>query len=119
MSDIGIGSTVYVRCGDGRESNKQWHPHQIVGETRVSWEIPFTQWKKLKFPKKPDERGEYHTSEVQRGYGGYRVFLTKVELDNHLWKQKNSRRIAHRVEFGADVATLRKVAELVGYQEEA
>jgi hypothetical protein len=56
---IGIGSTVYLRK-DLNQFTPAWEPYEIIGETRVSWVIKYGGWKELKFPKKPDENGNYH-----------------------------------------------------------
>lgn len=103
MNEIGIGSTVWVmdvnrRVYDDKRKliyREQWRPMTIVGETSRSW---ITDWYSLKLPKKG---GGYLTSEEQ--------------LDEMVWIHDNKYPIVRKLERCNDYASLKAVAEIVGY----
>jgi hypothetical protein len=116
MAEIGIGSTVwvfdenhrvYARDANGRAPGgpiyrEHWVPVTITSETRVSWVI--NRWDK-KLPKKRP--------------AGYRprYCVSQAEIDEECWADDYRYAIVRHVEW-CDPATLRKVAELVGYKPE-
>jgi hypothetical protein len=77
---------------------------EIVGETSQSWIIGYHSWK-------PDFKGCSKISK-KNGYGPF----TKEQVEEEVYKHEHSYNISRSVE-GADYNTLKKIAQLVGYQE--
>lgn len=110
-----IGSTVWVNVPDsGRVSRWAWVPCEVVGETRISWEIKLNDWDRTKFRKVPNGSGEYRTQVQRQGYdNGYRVLLTAPEVADAEFVEANRRAIAQSVEGVVSAKTLREIAALV------
>lgn len=92
---------VYRRDEDGRPYGgpiwrEHWRRHEIVGETTRSWITKHG----TKIPKK----------------GGYGIAFTEEEIDRAAYIQDNRHRIADRVLRLDDHDTLKRIAELVGYE---
>lgn len=92
-----------------------WLEKFVIGETRISWIVansrdakPGQKWRCHKIPKKP----EFQSTEV-RG-----VAYSAEELDAAVWQSSHRWRVIRMVEH-CNGDTLRKIAELVGYQPEA
>jgi hypothetical protein len=119
MAEIGIGSTIWGYDWAAGRGHGKWTPYVITGQTRVSWEIDYDSWTRLKFQKKPDANGKYRTGALRRGYDtGMPILLTRQEVDDAEYCADHARRIAHCVEFCKDAAALRQIAALVGYTPE-
>lgn len=73
-----------------------WRKHEIVGETKRSW---ITRWGK-KVPKS----------------GGNGIAFSEEEIDREAYIQDNRHKIADRVMRLKDHDTLKRIAELVGYE---
>jgi hypothetical protein len=116
VAEIGIGSTVWVFDHNYRtyDDNRKliyrdhWRPTEITGETRASW---ITRYGKV--PKKADDRGRRLVS--QGGYSPLRAALTAAEVEDDIWTSSHAHKIADQVRH-CDAATLRKIAELIGYE---
>ena len=128
MADLKIGDTVWlfdINCrvyppkgNDGRSYGapiyrEHWRPVPITGENRASWEIG----RYGSFPKKKPADKAFLATYMKNGYGGYRVALSVQEVNDDVWKYAHGFRIADLVK-NCDAATLRKVAELVGFKPE-
>lgn len=118
--ELKVGSTVWVfdanyRVYQTRNERtrirylvyrEHWRPTTITGETRISWETV-----RGKFPKNLDRR-----LYIKRGERSFWVLASQAEVDNDIWRHEHHYDISRMVE-NLDPATLRKVAELIGYQE--
>lgn len=110
---LAVGSTVwkhdpYYRRYEGRSETtkaiERFRPHLITGETTRSW-IVGQGWNGSKFPKNCDNW------RLRRGY-----LISQQEVTDTVWATDHRYRISRAVEY-VDLATLRKVAALVGYDE--
>jgi hypothetical protein len=108
---LAVGSTVwkhdpyYRRYEKNREATtpiERFRPHLITGETKRSW-IVGAAWNNVKFPK---------NCNVWRQRRGF--LISQQEVDDVIWATEHRYKVSRAVEF-ADVATLRKVAQLVNY----
>ncbi len=122
VAELHVGSTVwifdynhrvYAKDASGRSIGgpiwrEHWVPYKITGETRVSWITD-----RGKFPKKPNKRGLFMMS--QGMYSALEVAPYPEYIDNEEWRNTHARIIAERVR-AADVATLRRIAEIIGYE---
>lgn len=112
---ISVGSTVWVFDHNRRKYDSQrriiyreyWVPVQITGENLRSWVTYYG-----KFPKKADERGRYYIP--QGGYSPLRVALDPAEVEEDIWLSDHAHKILEAVRC-CDASTLRKIAELIGY----
>jgi hypothetical protein len=127
-TDIHVGSTVWVfdqnrrdweRDASGKRSKiiyrYHWEECTIVGENRASWILPNGE----SFPKRPkDTERLLHTYRLDRlgNWSCKRVALSLQEVDDDCWQDEHRQQIVRYVDR-CDAATLRKVAELVGYEE--
>ena len=87
-------------------------PRVIIGETKRSWLIkPDADWQEpIKLPKK----------HINRGCGRPQWFWDKAERDAEVWADGNFNAIKRALgEYsrGVDAATLRKIADLIGYKD--
>jgi len=115
---LGIGSTVWMRDPNKRGTYREkWVEAEVRAETSRSWIVVRKGWARneedvqrlgVKLPKKA-------TAEDARRLG---LSLSIQAIEEEAWLQEHRWRVARLVE-NADVATLRKVAELVGYKEGA
>lgn len=87
----------------GKKGRELWRERKVIGETRVSW-ILEPAYDSRKIPK----NGRHNRQCVAFSW---------EEVDAVTWAGDNRYRVARAVEK-VDDATLRKVAELIGYQEE-
>ena len=106
MSELKVGGVIWHRSG---ESSRK-----IVGETRVSWLVePGCDWMEpIRVNKKDMNKDGYQPQ----------WFLTKEERDSEVWADRNFYAIQRQIgEYGrrVDAATLRKIADLIGYKETA
>jgi hypothetical protein len=121
VAEIGIGSTVWVfdqnrriypaeRGISGTPIYREfWVTTEIVGETRNSWVLG-GYWGKL-----PKRRPAVdHWAANYRG-SKHRVVASQEEVEEDVWAQTHRWCIARRVEY-SNPATLRKIAELIGYE---
>lgn len=87
---------------------------KIIGETKVSWLVQNEmRWAPaIKVPKRDWNRG--------RSPQHPRWFDSEESRADYVWMMKNRYDIGRRIEYGGDfpAATLRKIAELIGYVEE-
>lgn len=107
-----IGSTIWIfdinrRVYPPREKGRvsgapiwreHWRPVKITGETSRSWLTEYGE----KVPKK--------------GANPHFVAFTREEIDRAAWVQDNRYRIVREIEGISDHDTLRKIAEVIGYQ---
>jgi hypothetical protein len=124
VAEIGIGSTVWVFDQNHREYpptpagrlwptsgpiyRAHWVATKITGENRLNWITCYG-----KIPKKPNADGQRRIP--RGGYSPIRVAFTPAEVDDDVWLHEHARRIAERTER-CDVATLKKIAALIGYE---
>ncbi len=127
MSDekIGIGSTIWMRG----EYSKQASETKICGETARSWLVSRGQYADpFRIAKVGlDSRGERWSAKLEREKR-LQVFFSLAEVeeweakkraDQELWKWLSANRdgIRYSVDKCQDIAILRQVAALVGYEE--
>ena len=108
---VGIGSPVWIFNSNRRVYREgarggpiwreHWMPEKIVGETSRSWIVGQGTWEK-KIPKK----GPWHG-----------VAFSQEEIDNAAYVHEHRFRISEKVGRLDDFACLRKIAELIGYEE--
>lgn len=107
-----IGDTLYHHRNI-RRSDEEWVEVKIDGETPVSWVLNKGAWNEHKVNKKTLCQSAADAG--QRGFGGVQWYTAQGKADAE-WMEKHRRRITSLVEASRDVATLKKVAELVGYK---
>lgn len=114
MEPIGVGSTIwcydenrrrYAAAPSGRIWGaliwrEHWAPRKIVGETSRSWVLQG-------FPK---------TKVPKRGADPRLFAFSERELDERVWIHDNRSGIGFAVSQCYDYATMRKIAELLGYK---
>jgi hypothetical protein len=124
VSDIGIGSTIWVFETNHRAYTKDaigsstgspiyreyWQPREITGETRVGWVLKSG----LKVPKK---RSSLSWTIDAGTHPPYLVSL--AELDEQCWGNADRFAISDHVRRHATTAQLRQIAEIVGWREKA
>lgn len=102
---------VYVPHGkDGRASGgpiyrEHFEALKIIGENKVSWLLE-RGWKANK---------KSLSSAAAEQYGG-RGFFTAEGMEDDIWQHDHKHKIVDRLQRNCDGVTLRKVAELIGYQ---
>jgi len=79
---------------------EHWRPVRIDAETSRSWVTQYGE----KIPKKGEHRG---------------VAFTEQEVDDDVWCNSHRSKIADAIYRLEDVATLRAIADLVGFKPEA
>jgi hypothetical protein len=93
---------------------EHWREHFIIGETRVSWIVSMGRdfkpgerpWCEVKIPKKP-------TDAKRTG-----IAYSADELAAHCWMNDHRYSLMRKIEYCTDPATLRKIADLIGYRPE-
>lgn len=119
---LGIGSTVWVfdqnrreyrRDANGRSFGgpirlEQWREQTITGENRASWIL--SGGRKMAKRQIPPLRINADD------YGAPRVLLSRQEVEEEAWAYDNRNAISDLVR-DAEFATLRKIADLIGYTE--
>lgn len=114
MSDLKIGDVLYrfdgnirvyadKKLGGGPIYSKHFEPLEIIGETRRSWLLA-QGWK-------CDKRTLQSAESMQ--FGG-RGFFTAEGMADDIWQHEHRHKITEAVRR-LDVPTLRKVAEMIGY----
>lgn len=107
-----IGTRLYIRDANRRIRNAtggideraRWVGYRVMSETRDSWVLD----NGVKVNRKTLElRGAYRPGLDNRAY-------TEAGMADWLWREEHARNILRLVER-ADTATLRKIAELLGY----
>jgi hypothetical protein len=81
--------------------------YKIVGETSRSWLIG-CEWKPTKYPK---------NRKVENPHWWAGRFYTQEEVDEACWLETNRQALADTVKFCLDIAKLKEVAEIVGFEE--
>lgn len=117
--DVKVGTKVWIRERQPRQARsfedvmRQWRERVIVSETRVSWNVAYREgWSPdLKINKKTGEAND--GSMIRWTLDGLRE-----EWEEAGWRAAHGYKIADALRH-VDTATLRKVAELIGYQESA
>lgn len=101
---------VYTKPQKGRAWGKiiwreHWVPRTIIGETRVSFEYATRGGRKREgtIPK--------------RGPLPSNIALSQQHIDEYEWVNRHKYRLSRDVERITDPATLRKVAEIIGFDE--
>jgi hypothetical protein len=99
----------------------------ISSETARSWVADLNRWgDTLKFPKSADRKGERWTAKVRDG--NFQIFVTQDEIteyqrqeqaekDRWEWISTHRDAVRRKVDCCTDVAVLRQVAALLGYDE--
>lgn len=128
---IGIGSTVWVHS-EYQKVDMARNYFRIVGETSRSWIVSQqSSWGSdgsFNVPKKADEKGQRWTAKLHRDRR-FRVYLTAEELaaeqqreaqESARWKWISAHRSKILIAAGncSDIAILRQIAALVGYDPE-
>lgn len=118
MSEVKIGDTLYrfdqnrrrYRAGpDGRSSgppiySEHFEPLVITGETKQSW-LCREGYGDAKVNKKT----------LRESNGGFAYsWFTKAQMEDNIWRHEHRHRIREMLDR-ADAATLRRVAEAIGY----
>lgn len=122
MSEIGIGSTVWVFDENSREYRKNgagwgsaiyrahWVPVNVTGENRASWLVGN---RYASFSKTRPHRTK------ATAYGSRRVAVSAQEVDDDCWVNGSRAAIGAMVMRCEDAAILRQIAALVGYKEQS
>jgi hypothetical protein len=107
LPDIKIGDALW--CHDYRSNQRPWFEDTIKGETRISWLLGYQG--SIKVNKK--------TMLENCGTMGSRQWHTPESKAERDWLTSHRRKIGDLVIATRDVATLQKVAELIGYEAKA
>lgn len=83
-----------------------WRIVEITGENRTS----FIVWRGTKFDRRTGEERD------TRGFTPSYHIYGAVERENHIWRGRNRAKIAQLVERLDDVAKLKAIAEIVGFE---
>ena len=104
-----IGDRVWLRDYEFARRDGKWKRVEIVGETRVSWIVglPDHKWAWKKVPKKSTDPVRYE---------GIAWSIQEVVEKNFV--AENNYKIGTIVGRVKDYETLRKIADLIGYEEE-
>ena len=111
---LSVGATVwkhdpyfrrYDRNREATQPRERFRPHIIMGETTRSWIVGHA-WEGKKFPK------NCANTKMRRGY-----LISEQEVDDMIWSSEHRYRVARAVEY-TDIPTLRKIAAMIGYNEE-
>ena len=103
--EIKVGSTVWMW------ERGEWKQKTVTGENRASW-IVGKGWDQVRIAKKDisctrkDKRGNFAV-----------VFWSPEEIEQYEWVRRNDLPIGNAVQYSSDYATLRKIADLIGYKE--
>lgn len=113
-----VNNCVYPQRGAGTSwgspiYREHWVRRTIVGENRASWLIEYGE----SFPKRKDPKKIHLMTYGRSGFSGSRVALSLQEVDDACWANDKRRDMVRAVER-CDVATLRKIAALVGMESE-
>jgi hypothetical protein len=115
-----LGDTIYVYSPYNRHEKSledhlaRWREYRICEETRVSWIAKVDGWahSEIKIDKK-----------TEKPRGGERIAISRAAIEkaweDDQWISHHAYRIADKVKYLRDVDTIRKVAELVGYDPKA
>lgn len=107
---IGVGSPVWIfdqnrrvyRNGQhGPIWREHWRPETVIGETSRSW-IAGKGWNEIKIPKK--------------GWNPRTVCFSEAEIEKLAFVVDHSIRISDAVRRLDDYDTLKKIAEIIGYE---
>jgi hypothetical protein len=111
---------VYQQDENGRSFGapiwrEHWREHFVIGETSRSWLIGWRKYSApgmyvLKLPKSSSDRISC------AGGRSATVAFSQAEIDEREWVHDHCHYIANQVKY-LDYATLRKIAELIGYEE--
>lgn len=107
MSEIKVGSPVWIL-----RHRRRYEQQTITGETSRSW-IVGESWAKEKILK-----ANPRSVKDSRGFT-YPVCWSSTEIEEEKWLDGNRYGIGAHVQGLRDVALLRKIAELIGYTEQA
>jgi len=116
MSDIKIGDSVwffdvnrrvYQKTSDGRSFGspiwrEHWVKREVIGETSRSWLVGYKHR-----PEKLPKSGKWPNDWV----------LSESEINDREWVEDHRHRVSNAVYACYDAAKLRKIAELIGYEE--
>lgn len=86
--------------GKGPIWREHWRPEQIIGETKRSWLVG-SEWRPIKVDKKEPRQ---------------RVAFSQEEIDLHEFVECHGHRIADAIGRIRDYATLKRIADLIGYK---
>lgn len=108
---------VYRKDGKGRSiGSPSWREHwqqvEIVSETRMSWLIDtpgsgYLSWSSMKIAKK-----DFRDGKCPSGYA-----LSEEQIDREAWVCGNAYHLGQLVARCGDYDTLKKIAEMVGYED--
>jgi hypothetical protein len=102
---------VYSKDGGGWSNpiwREHWREHFVIGETSRSWLVGLT---------KDSKPTSGSVIKIQKAsHYNAKIAYSQAEIDEHDWARSNRYYIAQRVEWSSP-ATLRKIAELIGYEE--
>jgi hypothetical protein len=126
--NLQIGSVVHVLNTTlrGRLRRDQWEEWTIVGETSKSW-IAFLTALLPSYQRNPESyknsaikipknfEGSAYSAPSKVGFRSPLVALTLQAVEDDVWMHRYAHSVRENVKALNDAATLRKIAELLGY----
>ena len=103
-----VGDTAWLK-GDPFRRPVKWVEYRVKERTKTGYVI-----------QKPGEwmPGRAHGAEKVSTVKMNRDYRTTQEKEDSIWSDEHRYRISHKIQDDVDAATLRKVAELIGYKAE-
>jgi hypothetical protein len=114
---LAVGATIWVH-DTNRRPGHEFVEVKITGETPMSWLVG---WRgEDKIPKVRSRRNGHASKDSHRPPGDSKptYYLTRQALADHLLVA-SARKIGDMVRNTSDTTTLREIARMVGFQEEA
>jgi len=103
-----VGDTAWLK-GDPFRRPVKWAEYRVIARTLTGYVIQKPgEW----MPGRIHEPERVGTAKMNRGY------RTTQEKEDSVWSDEHRYRISHKILHDTDAATLRKVAELIGYKAE-
>lgn len=110
---VQVGSTVWI--DDPYEGSRRWLECRVTIVGTRYWTAAY-RGSALRFPKAPEPKGDPRVRYALRSYGGHpAVYLTREAVEDARWLATHRHPLHAKVGTCSDVATLREIARLLGY----
>lgn len=103
-----VGDTAWLK-GDPFRRPVKWTEYRVIERTKTGYVVQRPgEWA----PGRIHEKDRVSTVKMNRDY------RTTQEKEDSVWSDEHRYRISHKIQHDTDAATLRRVAELIGYKAE-